>query len=518
MATKTKKTATKTTNDFFAAIEGNELVDSYTTTAKGALTHTTTGSKVLDLFSRGAAMRSADEKQITKLVKEALQENVALTLATIFYIRDVLKGQGERRFFKVAIATIAKSAPKAMKAVLQYIPEYGRWDDVFALEGTKFYNDALYMMAKQLKQDGALLVEKGKEAHISLAGKWCPSENASNKDTIRHAKQLIEVLGISPRRYRKLRVALRNHIRIVETLMCTKQWSDINYSQVPSKANLKYRKAFKRNDGERYQSYLNELKKPVAERNPSVKMNTATLTPVDIVSKILDKHERDETLQVAWDNLPDYLNGEEYSAVVVPDTSGSMFGGSPSFVSVAVALALYIAQRNQGIWNGKFINFSIDAEVQTLKGKNIVDIVNNLAKTKWGMTTNLQSVFDLILNSAVKAKLPADKMPRTLIIVSDMQFDTCCHSNRSTNLQQITKRYTDAGYTRPNLIFWHVNASTTQESPAKFNENGVALVSGCNPNLFQQVIKSNFNPASLMLEVITSERYQPIIQAVEALA
>jgi hypothetical protein len=56
--------------------------------------------------------------------------------------------------------------------------------------------------------------------------------------------------------------------------------------------NLKYQEAFIRHDGERRTQWLEKLKKnlekSVSERDETIKINTKTATPYDIVRKYMD--------------------------------------------------------------------------------------------------------------------------------------------------------------------------------------------------------------------------------------
>jgi hypothetical protein len=124
-----------------------------TKTANGAPTFASAGSKVLDLFAKGASMRSATVPAIRAIVKEAFKEEPALAGACLFYIRDVLQGQGERRFFRIALHVIASDYPESMTKLIPLIPQYGRWDDLFALKDTGFYHEALVYYADQLHKD-----------------------------------------------------------------------------------------------------------------------------------------------------------------------------------------------------------------------------------------------------------------------------------------------------------------------------------------------------------------------------
>jgi hypothetical protein len=123
--------------------------------------------------------------------------------------------------------------------------------------------------------------------------------------------------------------------------------------------------------------------------------------------------------------------------------------------------------------------------------------------------TNLEAVFDLILNAAVKENVSADEMPAKLIIISDMEFNSCVMNASKTNFNNAKEKYAAEGYKLPEIIFWNV-ASRNRQQPVTMNEQGVALVSGATPRLFSMVAGGKLSPYSFMLEVLGSERYAKI--------
>ena len=79
----------------------------------------------------------------------------------------------------------------------------------------------------------------------------------------------------------------------------------------------------------------------------------------------------------------------------------------------------------------------------------------------------------------------------------------------ATLFEVIAKRYADAGYQLPRLVFWNVN-SRTGTIPVKENELGVALVSGFSPNVAKMVMSGKLDPYDCLLEAVNAERYQPV--------
>ena len=169
--------------------------------------------------------------------------------------RDVRGGLGERKVFRVCLQWLAHNAPASAKKNIPYVAEFGRWDDLLSLLGTPCERTALELIKKQLESD-LNAMDMGDD--VSLLAKWLPSVNASNAQTVLYAKRIARYLGMSDAQYRKTLVKLRERIRIIENNLRQKDYS-FDYSKQPSKAMFKYRKAFQRNDGERYGEFMNRV-------------------------------------------------------------------------------------------------------------------------------------------------------------------------------------------------------------------------------------------------------------------
>ena len=181
----------------------------------------------------------------------------------------------------------------------------------------------------------------------------------------------------------------------------------------------------------------------------------------------------------------------------------------PKPAAVAQSLAIYFAERNHGMFHDHFITFSMNPRLVEIKGRDIVDKARYCASFNECANTNIQKVFELILNTAVKNRVPQKEMPSTLYIISDMEFDSCAYAADVTNFKYAAELFRKAGYTLPKVVFWNV-CSRSQQQPVTMNEQGVALVSGNSPRIFSMVMESSLDPFAFMLSVINTERYAPI--------
>ena len=482
----------------------NEMNITYT--ENGSKAYASSLSHCLDLFATVGGLRRATNDEITKRFIRAFAENPDLAMKILFYARDIRGGLGERRVFRIVLKWLCNNHPETVIRNIGFIAEYGRFDDLLELLATPCEGVAVAYIAEKLKNDKRKMV-KGEE--VSLLAKWLPSVNASNSNTVLLARKLSRKLNMSEPEYRKTLSSLRAYIRILENNLREKDYT-FDYSKQPSKAMFKYRNAFMRNDGERYGDFLNKVNKGEAI------LHADTLYPYELVDRYLgnwgrlrDFSEDEKTaLNATWNSMPDYTNGE--NALVIVDTSGSMYWPvAPKPASVALSLGIYFAERNKGAFKNHFIEFSERPQLIELKGENFVDKLRYICTFNEIANTNMQAVFDVILNTAVNNNVAASELPSTLYIISDMEFDGCVDNASVTVFENAKRKFEAAGYKLPKVVFWNV-ASRNLQLPVRKNEQGVALVSGSSPRVFSMVLNGELNPEEYMLQVIGSDRYAPI--------
>ena len=472
-----------------------------TYTENGAVTYATTGSDCLDLFATIGALRSAQEREIQNRFLRAYTENPDLAMKTLFFARDIRGGLGERKVFRVCLQWLAHNAPGSVRKNIAYVAEFGRWDDLLCLLDTPCEKDALERIGKQLEDDLNAL-DIGDD--VSLLAKWLPSVNASCARTVAYAKRIARFLGMTDSAYRKTLVKLRQRIRIIENNLREKDYT-FDYAKQPAKAMFKYRKAFYRNDGQRYAEFLSRVSRGEAQ------LHTGTLTPYEIIKPFfLDKVSDQEAnaADVTWKAQEDFTGRE--NALVVIDGSGSMYCRTdPMPAAVALSLGIYFAERNTGAFRNHFITFSENPRLVEIKGDTILEKVRYCSLFNEVANTNIQRVFELILRAAVKNNVPQSEMPTKLYIISDMEFDFCTSGAELTNFQYAKKLFAEAGYPLPQVVFWNVQSRNTQQ-PVTRNEQGVALVSGCSPRIFRMLSSGMLSPLGYMLDILGAERYAKI--------
>ena len=442
------------------------------------------------------------------LFKDAFEEDRTLALRCLFYLRDCRGGQGERRFFRVCFKWLAKKYPDVAKRLINYIPEYGRYDDWFELFGTPVEEAIMNAIRNQLIVDMAT-----QKNGISLLAKWMPSENASSKLTVARAKRIRNFIGISSKQYRQMLSALRKKINVLERLMSANEWDKIEFDKIPSRAGIIYRNAFARRDiiAQKYQQFAED---------ENTKVNAKVLYPVDIAHRAfrtygdIDNPDR-LMLQKYWDNLPNYYGDRKENGIAVVDVSGSM-SGTP--MEAAVSLGAYIAEKAHGPFANHFITFSSHPQLVEFKGVDIVDKFNRAKRADWGMNTDIEAVFNMLLSTALADNVNPEDMPDKLYIFSDMEFDAGLsewgYGKRriggihevNTLLESIQKKWAMFGYELPDVIFWNLDARTNN-IPAMGEK--FSYVSGFAPVMIEQIL-SGRTGIDLMLEKLNSDRYASI--------
>lgn len=486
-----------------------------TLTENSAVTYASTGSECLNLFATIGAMRDASEPELITRFMRAYIEDPNTAMKLLFFARDIRGGLGERRAFRVVLRWLAMYKPQSVRKNITYIAEYGRFDDVLVLLDTPCENDALDFLKDQFDAD---LENLNVGEPVSLLGKWLPSVNASNKKTVQRAKKIAKAFGLRDAEYRKTLTALRARIQILENHLREKDYS-FDYEKQPSRAMLKYRKAFLRNDQERYTEFIQNVSLGKAV------LHTDNISPYELITPYLDNQywdwemndyvntttpEEETALNAAWNALPDF--GTNENALAVVDTSGSMYGhrrNAPMPAAVALSLGLYFAERNTGIFHDHFITFSERPQLIEIKGDTLTDRLRYITSFEEVANTNLQAVFDLILDTAVIHRISQKELPAKLIIISDMEFDFCVEDTSSTNFENAKKKYILHGYTLPEIVFWNVDSRNCQQ-PVTQDEQGTVLVSGATPRLFSMVAGEALSPYAFMMDTLTSERYAVI--------
>lgn len=469
-------------------------------------THSTSGNTLVDLFFKMGGARG-NPQELVPYFPTALSDDTLNSLKAMFYLRDIRGGMGERDSFRYLFRYLCLYHPNLALNNLMHIPFYGRWDDlIFTTYNTPLENEAFDLIFHALKSGD------------KLCAKWMPREGKKYEDIAKRLalyifaggkkkSQISSYVYMSAlKNYRKL---LAGNTQVVENLMCKNQWGKINYEHVPSMAMRLYRRAFSRHDGERFGEFLTAVEK--GEK----KISAGAIFPHDIGKAVLNSlyYGRDSkltslelrVLQEQWNSLPNYLPNEDYGILPICDVSGSM-SGLP--MEVSISLGLYLSERNKGAFENLLVTFSGRPAIFKVPTGNLADKITAISRMDWGMNTDLEAVFNLILRQARKTGLEGKYMPKILLILSDMQFDQCVRNYSDTGMEMIKRMYAESGYKLPQIVFW--NLRTSVGVPVKFDEKGTALVSGFSPSILTAILGGDLEPVKVVMKALNNERYERI--------
>lgn len=488
------------------------LNDRKAVTENGAMGYETSKSALVDLNFAVASLRNATEEKIIRQFILAFHEDRVLAMKWLFFLRDVRGGLGERRTFRIIIRYLATAQTDMMTALVELMAEYGRYDDLLVLLNTPVENQVLSHIAMQLKED---VIHMENHENVSLCAKWMPGNNTSSEESKRLAAKLQKSMNLTAKQYRKMLARLRAYLKVTEVYMSANQWEEIAYSAVPSKANVLYRNAFLAHDKVRREAFLAAVERKEAAIHADV------LMPHDIVTRYttrngwrMELNAVDATLEALWKNLPDAVKGAE-NVLCVVDGSGSMtipVGNSgTTALHVSNALGIYFAERMKGAYHNKFITFSATPKyVDLSRCRNLREKLELAFSNNDCTNTNLEATFDLILETAIRNRLKQSQLPRTVLVISDMEFDQAMYGkNTDTLFDTISKKFERYGYKLPKLVFWNVN-SRTGVIPVRENELGVGLVSGFSVNICQMVLSNELSAYKALVKTLNSPRYQVI--------
>lgn len=473
-------------------------------TFNGELGYKSTMSSLLDLSDLIGNTRFTDVDYFLDLLVKSFNEDELLTSKLVAYARDVRQGGGDKTFGRVGFARILVEIKKEkVEKLVNIIAEYGSYKDIVGLLNPSLYNANKENVIELVRLLDDRLQEDLISDNPSLLAKYMPTET-SNNDTAKNAYRIFMThTSITPKGYRKRNTSIRKKLDIIETKLTEKNYDSIDYSKVPSQAGMKYREAFKRNDEVRYEKYLQSVE------DGEVKINTGTLAPYQIVDKA-EYGNYDKSIATMWDNLkrPD---NKGLNVLPVVDVSGSM-SGLP--MTVAVSLGLILAESIKGDFHNHFITFSEEPTIEEVRGKDIFSKVRNMENSEWGFSTDLEKVFNLVLDTALRNNSKQEDIPKAIIIFSDMQMNEATGRTSETFYEKMRRKYEDSGYELPFIVFWNIGYGDTK--PVVENTKNTIMLSGFSQNIFDSIFNldledlQNYTPIKALLEILNSDRYKMI--------
>lgn len=472
-------------------------------TANGALSHATASNDACEdaLMTLLAHVGRNTAPDALRDTLRAASPRLVDTVVMGMYVRDPRGGKGERRQGRRCLEWLARTHPDAFVKVVDLVPTYGRWDDLAHVwHHVPAVRHAIQdHWRAQLRTDLELM---GQGRPISLAAKWVPRE----KGMPALFRALAADLGATVPRLRKdYLVPLRRHLDVVERNITTSNFAAIDYSRVPSCAMQRYKAQFLKKDGERFRQFLADV------QVRKTKMCARALFPAQLVHGLFaaDGDDAVAALEAQWQTLSADLADSLPHAVAVVDTSGSMGclkGMDIQPIHHALAMGLLLAQHARGAYRDHFITFSAEPQLYHFQGGSLRRKLQCAANAPWHMNTNVQAVFDLLLQR------PAD-MPDVVFVFSDMQFDNC--GGEHTNWGAIKQKFTAARVPLPKFVFWNL-ASDIRDFAVRVDDHGAVMLSGCSHHQFDLVrrcLSGDVTPRVMLDTVLHAERYADVRRA-----
>ena len=489
-------------------------------THNGDFAYDNTGDALVEFFSKAGSLMTGkkrkayygDETTALELFKSAWVTDNKTSMKLALWLRDCRGGgAGNRSGFRDCIKWIGERYPEWVKANLHLIPEVGRWDDLKALVGTPCEADAIDFWVRALSENN------------HLAAKWSPREK-NDKELY---QKLRKRTGLAPKDFRKKIAGLSKGI--VENFMCQKDWQDIEYSKVSSVAMARYNNAFTKHDGARFGQWKDALVDPESGE----KVNASVLFPHDVLRTLYSELSVSEGGYYGWTNfnrsgsaqykdsklanaqfdaLPNYMEGTEQRVMAICDFSGSMsspVSGQIQAIDVSMSLGLYCSDRvgKGNPFYRTFIPFSDTRKIVNWS-KETFSVAAQKYDDGFCGSTNLKGALDQILGAAKLFSATNDQIPNTLLILSDMQFDSMCNNASETSVESAMKEWESAGYTRPKIVYW--NLMGYRNAPEKAIRKDVAMVSGFSPSLLKAVFGGDdFTPMGVLLRAV--EKYEIVV-------
>ncbi len=469
-------------------------------TNEGANQYEHSMNDLLEFFSKAGSLRDKGKNQknvkdfysnkedIIELFEKALTQDVEIAFKLLFWLRDIRQnGAGNRSGFRKCLEFAVNKYPAIVRNNLSLIPLYGRYDDLRVLFGTEIEREAAELWGK------AILAKDG------LACKWA---DRSDKPLLRYIRSVNPEI----KNEADFRKYLAKNRTVVEQKMCSDNWNEIEYPKVPSKAMANYTKAFNKHDSKRFEQFKTKLEKG------EVKINVGALFPHDCALTAI--HGDYQIADEQFNRLPNYLEGTNEKIMVLCDSSGSMdrvISGSTTAFHISTALSLYCSDRlgKDNPFYRKFMEFEDEGKFKDWTDKKFSDCYKQA--NRYGQnffngacgSTRIDKALDTLLGFIKMFNVPNDKIPTTLMVLSDMQF-TIGNRTSMTEVERCLNKWVEAGYSKPKVIYWNLVAYKGQ--PADKSTENVALISGFSPSILKAVLSgTDFSPIGVMIRAL--EKY-----------
>lgn len=499
---------------------------------KGANTYTEEGVGDLRVTLFTQLVRGAN--LFHDVLRRCLVKYPEDTCLLAFQTRDIRGGKGERELGRFMLKEILKHRPDLAVKLIPLIPEYGRWDDVWALYGI---SDAVSAVVDSVVLEQFRLDQESEKP--SLLAKWLPRQHSVDYKTRALATRFASLFfpltpvtkGQREMRYRKTVACLNKLLDTSEIKMCGLNWATIEPAHVPGQLYSRNSAAFfnKVKVGRKFQSKgelpdrvkcaenFKKYKESVIKGEVVMKGGDTTM-PNEHVKKIIHSlydDDVDSVVQAQWEAIraTAAAGGGLGRSVFLCDFSGSM-SGEPLEVSLAMGIL------GSELADPAFRNFIItfDAEPkwhQFPEGQTLRRKIDSMYGKGTGLNTNFLAACELVLEKLVEHKVAPSDAPTHLIVVTDMGFDAANKEGPwNTQFQKVRADFQAQGYEPPLIVCWNVSSAYT-DAHAKAHEIGVVQLSGWSPSVLKalQTGVSVQTPYQGLRVLLDDTRYDKVREA-----
>lgn len=509
------ETATTTKNAFVDAVDFRGAMGK---TENGATTNLSSGSVMVDQFGKAGNFRGRSIDDVFYDQALIWEENADAALRFPFYLRMITRkvkvnkknetdkvqsGQGARDESFKRLLWVAKEHAESFNKNAWLIPLVGSWKDMWTL---MFYDIKEKLNVLDQKMIFNILMQGlSCDAHVDLVKKFMPRIKSKSKCTTEWtqvtnslAKAFAKYMGLDYKSYNKLKTSGKAHD--FQKLICARDYEKINWNLVPGRAlNLLVHSKFLKNHSltDEYRKWIEG--KPVAKYTGYVFELAKQLRPYcragnKYISKSLPIELR-HTLDAQFMGLVETAraNGKINENVwCALDTSGSMGRNVMGLKDVtcediASSLTLFFAELNQGAFHNKIIMFDNTSYPYDIKEKGFCDRVANLPSVPCG-GTNFQSIVEEIVKiRETNPNIPLEDYPKTILVVSDMQFNPVgpswfsrgrTETNYEHSKDTLKKVFPAEFVDSMKFIWWDCASRQEHDFAATINDGGCYFFSG----------------------------------------
>lgn len=543
----------------------NQFLDEMNKTAEtwnGAKSYASSLSCLVDQFGHAGAYRGRGINEVYVDQDSLWNENPLMAIRFPFYLRmvtrktnygneeetdSIQKGMGAKDEAIKRYLWIAKYHNDIFAKYLWLIPVVGSWKDLWTL---LYYDREL----KQNAIDSSIIFEtiaNGLRDGNALVKKYLPRIRSSKscntpraKSDNHFAKEFCYMCNITPKQYRNIKTSGNAHD--FQKLICSGKYSEIEWNKIPGKAlssliggkfltnhNLvdRYTDFVKSQPTIKFTGYPYEL---LCNLRKSMNMSTFDCSCISNQISVPPyiKYTFDKQFETLINNARD-KGGIKENVMVCVDTSGSMaenIAPNVECLDVSISLGLYFSALNTGEFKDTLMQFASVPKFLKLTG-TFTERVNKMRNSdlfgNCGGSTNFQGVVDTIIDTRKRhPEIPLSDYPSTLLMISDMQFNTPKYgwlyenSDKTNNEEMMDKLrsvFPDSFVDSMKFIWWQVNGNA-KDVPATLNDKGNILISGFDGSIISNILgeeeKEIQKHETLMEDVVKNALSQEILSLI----